>query len=67
MNAAYSSPGSLVSIVRSKNIGHNTYNGIRLNLRLKKTPIHGLVHKSDLIFHTQEVTPFGYHKQFLMG
>ena len=65
MNAAYISSGSFGSIVRSKYIGYHPYTGRRINFRSKITPIHGPVHKSDLIFHIREFTSVGYHKQFL--
>ena len=48
MTSSYGSSGSFGSRVRSKYIGHNTYTGRRSNCRSKPTPIHGLVHKSDL-------------------
>ena len=46
--SAYGLSGSFVSRLGSKSIGHSTYIGRRTNLRLKKTPIHGTVHKYDL-------------------
>ena len=48
MTTAYGSPGSFLSRVRSKYIGHNTYTGIRSSFCSKPTPIHEPVHKSDL-------------------
>ena len=48
MISVYGSPGSFISRVRSKSIGHNTYTGRRSNLRSKPTPIYGPVNKPDL-------------------
>ena len=44
MTAAYGSPGSFGSRVRSKYIGHNTYR-LMINLFSKLTPVHEPVHK----------------------
>ena len=56
MNDTYGSSVSFGSSVRSKYIIHNTYTGRRCYLCPKTTPINGTIHKSDFIFHTQDVT-----------
>ena len=50
ITSEYCSSGSSGSRVRSKTIGHDKYKGKRSILYSKPTPIHGQVHKSDLIF-----------------